>query len=150
MEIEKDSGGIKFRNESHKATINILYTATWLRDKYQLKVKKFDISVQQFNILRILMGAYPKPSTILFLKEKMIDRSSDASRIIERLRKKEFVERVTSEKDRRAVDIKITKKGITLLENLDKETSKYFDGLYKNITKEEQIQLNSLLDKMRG
>lgn len=150
MEIEKDSGGIKFRNESHKATINILYTATWLRDKYQLKVKKFDISVQQFNILRILMGAYPKPSTILFLKEKMIDRSSDASRIIERLRKKEFVERVTSEKDRRAVDIKITKKGITLLENLDKETSKYFDGLYKNITKEEQIQLNYLLDKMRG
>src|SRR5688500_16480790 len=105
MKLEEEIQQSRFRNEYHKVAINITFTHFWLMDQMRQMLKPYGISMQQFNILRILRGQHPKPATINLLKERMLDKSSDASRLVERLKKKGLVERVTCEKDRRSVDI---------------------------------------------
>src|SRR5690606_22682725 len=107
------------------------------------------ITLQQFNILRILRGQHPQPATVNLLKERMLDKMSDASRIVERLVKKKLAVREVNRKDRRAVDIYITEKGLELLKKLD-EKDLGTDVLRKNLSHEETDMLNRLLDNMRG
>lgn len=149
MKLEKEIASNKFENNYHKTVVNVLYTYGWVTNLLRKRFDKYHITMQQFNILRILRGQYPQPATINLLKERMLDKMSDASRIVERLVQKGLVSRCTNEKDRRAVDIKINEKGLELLQKLDMEMNIH-EILKSNLTDEEADQLNTLLDKMRG
>jgi DNA-binding MarR family transcriptional regulator len=149
MEIEKEIFSNKFENNHQKAIVNLIYTYGWITNLLKQQLNKYKITLQQYNILRILRGQHPNPATINMLKERMLDKMSDASRIVDRLEQKELVNRFINTKDRRAVDILITKKGLDLLLKLDVEmSSKNF--LDENINSTEAGILSDLLDKMRG
>ena len=149
MEIEKEIVNRKFENNHQKAIVNLIYTYGWITNQLRQRLNKHKITLQQYNILRILRGQNPKPATINLLKERMLDKMSDASRIVERLVQKDLVQRCVNDKDRRAVDIRISPKGLAILQKLDHEMSSS-DILKDNITEEEAEMLSSLLDKMRG
>lgn len=149
MEIEKEIVSSKFENNHQKAIVNLIYTYGWITNLLKQRLNKHKITLQQYNILRILRGQSPKPATINLLKERMLDKMSDASRIVERLVQKKLVERCVNDKDRRAVDIRISPEGLKILQKLDKEMSSK-DILWDNISDEEAGMLSRLLDKMRG
>ncbi len=149
MRLEEEIKQKEFKSEYSKSVVNLIYTFNWLDAQTRDFMKKFDITSQQFNILRILRGQQPAPATINLLKERMLDKMCDASRMVERLKTKSLVERRVCEKDRRAVDIIITKKGLELLAKIDKEMPDY-DNLMKNLNSTEIKQFNNLLDKLRG
>jgi DNA-binding MarR family transcriptional regulator len=149
MELEKEIASNKFESNRQKTVVNVLYTYGWVTNLLRKRFDQYHITMQQFNILRILRGQYPNPATINLLKERMLDKMSDASRIVERLVQKELVSRCTNEKDRRAVDIMINEKGLELLKTLDQELN-VEEILKDHLTDEEAQQLNYLLDKMRG
>ena len=113
-------------------------------------LKPYGISWQQFNILRILKGMHPKPATVKLLTERMIDKMSNASRLVEKLKKKGFVERQASDIDRRRVDIVITEEGMNLIAKASQDLEKDMFGNMANLPEEEAVQLNGLLDKLRG
>lgn len=137
----------KFRSEGQKSVLGILYAANLIRNNFEGIFNKYDLTVQQYNVLRILRGQYPNPSTINLIRERMLDRMSDASRIVERLRKSGMVERVPSEKDRRAVDVIITQKGMNILTELDK-LEKLMDAPIEKMDERDCKQLNDLLQKI--
>jgi len=149
MEIEKEILSNKFENNHQKAIVNLIYTYGWITNLLKQRLNKHKITLQQYNILRILRGQNPKPATVGLLKERMLDKMSDASRIVERLVQKNLVKRCTNGKDRRAVDVLISRKGLEILEQLDNEMSSS-DILKENISDEEAGLLSELLDKMRG
>jgi DNA-binding MarR family transcriptional regulator len=149
MKLEEEIAQRKFRNQRHKAAVNILYTYGWLSALQSGIFKKHGITTQQFNVLRILRGQHPQPTTVKLIKNRMLDKMSDASRIVEKLRQKGLVVRHTNDHDRRHVDVFITKKGLKVLSGLDK-CDKDFDNHSANLSLKETEQLNILLDKMRG
>lgn len=149
MKLEEEIKQSKFRNEYHKLAVNIFYTYSWLLNLQTQLFKKFKITSNQYNILRILRGQYPNPATINLLKDRMIDKMSDASRLVERLRKKGLVKRELCKNDRRRVDVVITDKGLKLLSDIDKLNDEY-DSFFKNLSVTESKTLNDLLDKLRG
>jgi len=149
MSLEEDIKQQKFKNEAQKAAVNIIYTFNWIDAQTRDFLKKYELTPQQFNILRILRGQHPEPSTINLLKERMLDKMCDASRMVERLRLKNLLERHTCPNDRRSVDILITTKGLALLEEIDLEFDR-FNKQLANLPEEELKQLNLLLDKLRG
>ena len=149
MRIDEEIQSSKFEDNYHKLVINITYTEGWLSNSFRCKFEKYNLTQQQFNILRILRGQYPKPATVNLLKERMIDKMSDASRIVDRLVQKGLVSRCTNNKDRRAVDIRISEQGLEILAKIDKEY-KPSDLLDKNLSADEAGQLSALLDKLRG
>ncbi len=148
MELEKEIAQKSFKSERHKAMVNIIYTYFWANNLTRNDFNNFDITPQQFNILRILRGQYPNPSTINLLKERMLDKMCDASRMVDRLKQKELIERCVNKKDRRSVDIVISQKGLDLLSRIDVELDQ--EKLMKHLSEEEARQLNTLLDKLRG
>ncbi len=149
MKLEEEIKQQKFRNEYHKLAVNVIYTYGWLMNSQAKLFAKYQITGNQYNILRILRGQYPNPATINLLKERMLDKMSDASRLVERLRIKGFVKRNLSSGDRRCVDVIITEKGLKLLLEMDKLNEKY-DSLFENLSESEAKKLNDLLDKLRG
>lgn len=136
-----------FRDEKHKAIISILYTASALNTFHEKYFSQYNLTTQQYNAMRILCGQHPKPATINLIRERMMDKMSDASRIVERLRKAGFVERVANEFDRRAVDVQITQKGLDVLAQIDKHDEKT-DSPTKYLNQEEAKELSRLLGKM--
>lgn len=149
MKLEEEIKQKKFNNEFHKLAVNIIYTHGWFLSLHSDALKKFDITPAQFNILRILRGQHPNPAPVSLLKERMLDKMSDASRLVERLRIKELVERNECPEDRRKVNVLITKKGLELLtelDNVEKETEKIFS----KISPAEAKTVNDILDKLRG
>ncbi|SEO60417.1 MarR family winged helix-turn-helix transcriptional regulator [Mucilaginibacter sp. AW1-7] len=149
MRIDDEIQSNKFEDNYHKVVINIAYTSGWLNNAFRCHFDKYNLTQQQFNILRILRGQYPKPATINLLKERMVDKMSDASRIVDRLIQKELVSRCTNNKDRRAVDIRISDLGLETLAKMDEEF-KTRKVLENNLTADEAAQLSDLLDKLRG
>ncbi|WP_158995731.1 MarR family winged helix-turn-helix transcriptional regulator [Mucilaginibacter sp. L196] len=149
MRIEEEIQSTKFEDNYQKAVININYTQNWLSNHLRGEFDKFNLTMQQFNILRILRGQYPKPATVNLLKERMLDKMSDASRIVDRLVQKELVSRCTNTCDRRAVDIRISDKGLEVLSKIEVEF-KTKDLIKNNLTEEEAGKLSDLLDKLRG
>lgn len=150
MKIEQAIQQKKFRDEHHKAHINVLYTASWIHQQSLQALKPFNISWQQFNILRILRGMYPKPASVKLLTERMIDKMSNASRLVEKLKQKGLVERKACEFDRRQVDVVITQQGLDLLARASIAMEEQMDRTKDQLTREEAIQLNELLDAMRS
>lgn len=148
MELEK-AIQTKFENDYQKVVVNTIYTYGWISDLLKQRIGKYHITLQQFNVLRILRGQYPGPATINLLKERMLDKMSDASRIVDRLLQKGLVTRCINQKDRRAVDIVINEKGLELLKKLDPVITP-IDVLKSNLSEAEARQLNFLLDKLRG
>lgn len=148
MKLEEEIAQSKFRNEHHKAAVNIIFTYNWLVTFHQGFLKKHGITLQQFNILRILRGQHPRPSTVKLIRDRMLDKMSDASRLVEKLRVKGYVARSMSQVDRRQVDVWITEKGLNLLETIDKHNDKV-DQFMSGLTENEAKQLNELLDKLR-
>ena len=139
----------EFKNEFHKLAVNIIYTHSWL-NSYQAKtLNEYNLTPQQYNILRILRGYYPNPATVNLLKDRMLDKMSDASRLVERLRVKGLVNRKYCEKDRRRAEILITDKGLQILKELDSLDDK-LKSLLSGISENEAHQVNDILDKMRG
>jgi DNA-binding MarR family transcriptional regulator len=138
----------QFRNEHHKATVNILFSSNWLMENIKKFLQAEDITPQQYNILRILRGN-GKPLSTLQIRERMLDKMSDTSRIVDRLLKKGLAEKKTSQADKRLVDVTISKKGLDALERLDKNNAS-LDGILFNLDHDEAKALNDLLDKMRG
>ena len=137
----------KFTDDYHKAYVGLAYLYNVIDYATQKLFKEYDITSQQYNALRILRGQHPKPATVGLIKERMIDRNSDTSRIVERLRKSGFVERVVCENDRRAVDVIITEKGLALLKRMDSVVSSIEEPL-KKLDASEIAQLNELFEKM--
>jgi DNA-binding MarR family transcriptional regulator len=149
MRLEEEIQQKEFKNENQKALVNIIYTFNWLDSKFKDFFKIYDLTSQQFNILRILRGQHPKPCTINLLKERMLDKMCDASRIVERLRLKNLLDRTPSPNDRRSVDIIISDKGLKLLELIDNNIDSLYNTM-NSLSHEEINLLNSLLDKARG
>jgi len=149
MRIDEEIQSTNFEDNYHKAVINISYTYGWLNNTFKCKFEKHKLTNQQFNVLRILRGQYPKPATVNLIKERMIDKMSDASRIVDRLVQKGLVSRCTNNKDRRAVDIRISEEGLKILSIMDDEF-KTKEVLKNNLSDEEAAQLSNLLDKLRG
>lgn len=148
MSLEKDIQQTKFRSELQKAVINIIYTHNYINEKNKQIFEKGDITPQQFNILRILRGA-GKPLSTLQIRQRMLDKMSDTSRIVDRLLKKGLVEKVICAKDRRLVDVTISDAGKALLHQLDQYEPE-MDAILGNLTNEEAVILNKLLDKIRN
>lgn len=149
MKLEEEIAQRKFRNERHKLAVNILYTYGWLTALHTQIFKEQGITTQQFNVLRILRGQNPHPASIKLIRNRMLDKMSDASRIVDKLHQKGLALRKTSDQDRRHTDVFITKKGLKVLSALDK-CDKKFDNHSKNLSLKEAGMLNDLLDKMRG
>ncbi len=148
MGIEKDIQQTKFRNAHQKAAINLIYTLSWMRDKTRCIFDAEEITSQQFNILRILRGSYPQPLSTLQIRERMLEKMSDTSRIVDRLITKGLVKKVTCKTDRRLVDVIITDKGKKLLERLD-EKQDLIDGVLGNLSEKDANILSDLLDQIR-
>ena len=148
MKIEDEIKG-RFRNEYHKGMINLTYTTNHLSYKFLQFLKKHDVTEQQYNILRVLRGFNDGPSSIGFLKERMLDKNSDVSRIVDKLYERKLVERSENKEDRRQKDVRITEDGLKLLLRMDC-IEKDVDKFLNKLTEDEVITLNKLLDKIRS
>lgn len=148
MKLEDEIQQKKFKSETQKLVINLTYTHNWLNAHYSAMFRSSDITMQQFNVLRILRGQYPNPCSVKLIKERMLDRMSDASRIVDKLKAKGLVDRRECPVDRRSVDILITDKGLELLKSMD-SIDENFKNVFKTLTDEEMKTLNHLLDKLR-
>lgn len=145
----KETKAPKYESIFHEAMVNVSFTHNWCSEKIKQAVASYDITSQQFNVLRILRGQYPKPCTINLLKASMLDKMCDASRIVDRLVQKELVVKEVNGVDKRAVDILINEKGLALLKQMDEEIN--LSGiLSEHLSKAEAEQLSILLDKVRG
>ncbi|QHI38845.1 Multiple antibiotic resistance protein MarR [Kordia antarctica] len=144
-DISKDIQS-KFPSDKVKALINIKYTANWMNSKENEFFKPFGISPQQYNILRILKGA-GKAIKVQEIKDRMIERAPNATRLMDKLCAKEHIERIPCPEDRRVVHIAITDNGLKLLLKIEQNNEGI--NLLKNLSKEEAIQLSYLLDKIR-
>lgn len=145
----KETKSPRYESTFHEALVNVSFTNNWLNDKIKQTVGPYDVTTQQFNVLRILRGQYPKPSTINLIKERMLDKMCDASRIVDRLVQKDLILKKINAVDKRAVDILINEKGQALLERMDEEVS-ISSILNSNLNEEEAEQLTRLLYKARG
>jgi DNA-binding MarR family transcriptional regulator len=137
-----------FRSEFQKATVNILYSSSWVQGHVKNIVGHENITPQQYNILRILRGS-EAPISTLQIRERMLDKMSDSSRLVERLLRKGLVHKKMSTVDKRLVDVSISEKGLKVLQKLD-ERNEEFDRIARNLSQEEAHTLNRLLDKLRG
>lgn len=147
MGIEQDIQQSNFRNEFQKMGINLLFTANWLNEQINKMLAEQGITQQQYNILRILRGS-TTPLSTLKIRERMLDKMSDTSRIVDRLIAKELVMKSTCEKDKRLVDITLSPKGLNLIDHLDQFNDR-IDALLKGINESEANTMNQILDKIR-
>jgi DNA-binding MarR family transcriptional regulator len=147
MTLEKDINHTKFRNEHQKATVNIVFTNNWIMERLSKIFAIAGITSQQYNILRILRGAN-KPLSTLQIRQRMLDKMSDSSRIVDRLVIKGMVRKKECKTDKRLVDIIITDKGLRLLQKIDAHNEQV-DNIMMNLSESDARQLNRLLDKIR-
>lgn len=147
MTIEQKIRQSKFRSEYHRLLANIAYNYLRIHAEQQALLKEFRITFQQFNVLSILRGQHPKACSVMLIRERMLDRSSDVSRIIDRLLRKKLVRRNTCAQDRRQVDIVITNEGLNLLASIDHQADR-IDHSVSRISIDEARRLNELLDKL--
>jgi DNA-binding MarR family transcriptional regulator len=149
MSLEQDIQQEKFNNEFEKAAVNILFTSGWLYNINSARLKPYDITPEQFNVLRILRGSHPKAMMLADITSRMLDKNSNATRLVEKLRQKGLLKREICENNRRQVDISITEKGLNVLKKIDAAEAELLDTL-KGISKSEAQELNRILDKLRG
>lgn len=147
--IEEEIQQTRFKSSNHRAQVNIIYTASWLNQETASALKPFGLSLQQFNILRILRGRGDQPSTIKLLTERMLDKMSNASRLVDKLKDKGFVERQECPTDRRRVDILITESGLEVIGKASDAVDRLREKYFGRLSDAEADQLSKLLDKLR-
>ncbi len=150
MRLEDEIVQKSFKDEFHKLGVNLQFTAAFYRNEFRGRLKPYGVSPEQFNILRILRGQHPKPASAKLVAARMIDKSSNVSRLLEKLRVKGLVSRTACDDDRRSVDLAITRKGLDVLARIDEEIESKPVGLDKRLSRAEAKQLNTLLDRIRG
>lgn len=148
MEIGSELHQRKFRNEYHKVTVNLVFTYGWLAGKLKAFFDPYGLTHQQFNILRILRGN-KGPLSTMKIRDRMIDRMSDTTRVVERLITKGLVVKNVNRKDKRVVDVSITEKGLALLAEIDLRQND-LDNIVATITPQQAKNMNYILDKLRG
>ncbi|MFT4760635.1 MAG: DNA-binding MarR family transcriptional regulator [Paraglaciecola sp.] len=136
-----------FKNERHRAIINLLYTTNMVRDRNKSILKEFGLTMQQYNVLRILRGA-GKPISTRIIRQRLLDKMADASRLVDRITQKNLVERTSCANDKRLVDVSLSEEGEALLLKIDNKHPEMYD-LLGSLTEEEAKILNNLLDKVR-
>jgi DNA-binding MarR family transcriptional regulator len=149
MKIEDEIKQKQFANPYQKLAVNILFTASWLQTQGARILKPYGITIQQYNVLRILRGQLPNPASVGLLQERMLDKSSNASRLVDKLLEKKLLERKICPNDRRQVDIRITESGLALLSELEVKMNVWDDQL-KILSEKEVAELSDMLDKLRG
>jgi DNA-binding MarR family transcriptional regulator len=149
MKFEQQSNPKEYASNFQKVVTNILLTSSWLSKKQSDVLKKFDLTLQQFNILKILRGLNGESATIKFLTEKMIDKMSNTSRLVDKLLAKELVRREECQNDRRRVDIFITEKGRNLLLQASEILDALFRDAHMSLSEEQILILSNLLEKIR-
>lgn len=149
MRIEEEIKQPVFKSVHQKALINLLFSAGWVEQRQAEGLRPSGLTLPQYNILRILRGQYPKPATVNLLIDRMLDKTSNASRIVDKLVAKDLVSRTQCEHDRRTVDVLITEAGLALLERIDTELKDFHFGL-QNLSQAEAETLNQLLDKIHS
>lgn len=149
MKIEDEIKQKKFSSEYTKLIINLVYTGNRINFKTNELLKIKNLSIQQYNVLRILRGQYPDPATVNMIIDRMLDKMSNASRIIDKLEDKKLVLRKTNSEDKRCADVLISEKGLELLNELDSEI-KNIEKSNIHLSLQEVKILNDLLDKLRG
>ncbi|MFM7486237.1 MAG: MarR family winged helix-turn-helix transcriptional regulator [Cytophagales bacterium] len=149
MTIEEEIRQGKFASEHHKMAVNIMFTSSWLNAGNISRLKPVGITPEQFNVLRILRGSHPRKLTLADISSRMIDKSSNCTRLVEKLRVKGLVTREICAANRRQVEICVTDKGLELLKKIDAQAPAWLTTL-KNLSENEANELNKLLDKLRG
>ena len=149
MEIEKEIKQNKFKDEIHKLMINQLFTGKWITNLIAKQLKPFGITNQQYNVLRILRGQKSNYISVNAISDRMIDKMSNVSRLIDKLVDKKLVQRKINKDDRRQADIVINQKGLDLVKAIE-DTEDDLKSNFKSLSEEEAKQLNDLLDKLRG
>ena len=149
MGLEKDIQQYSFSGQNQKAVINLIYTYHWVTERIKNILLEEDITLQQYNILRILRGSDPRPLSTLMIRERMLDKMSDTSRIVDRLLLKKLVLKRLCNTDKRLVDVSITKEGKAMLQRIDERESE-MRKVMEMLNEDELITLNKLLDKLRG
>jgi DNA-binding MarR family transcriptional regulator len=150
MKIEQAIKQYKFESNVQKAFVNLMYTANQLRDTQKIIFEPFDILPQHFNILRIIKGKHPNAISPGEIKEVMLDKAPDITRLLDKLVKLGLINRQTCNQNRRKIDITLTQKGLNELKKLNESVAAYTKKLEKNISEKEAAILSNLLDKLRG
>jgi DNA-binding MarR family transcriptional regulator len=148
MKIEDEIQQKKFRNEYQKSAINLMYTYGWLHNKQKKFFSGYNITPQQYNVLRILKGQYPDAISTSEIKSRMLDKNSDTSRIVDRLSTKGLIVKNTCTSDKRLVDVSISDRGFELISEIDIRALE-LDKLFSTLEIEEAAELNRILDKLR-
>ncbi len=148
MGIEKDIHQEKFTSAKQKAMLNVMFSYGWIVERIRDFLASEDITHQQYNILRILRGSHPQPLSTLQIRERMLDKMSDTSRIVDRLIVKGLVKKGTCAKDKRLVDVTITDRGQKLLKKLDAHAD-HIEAIMSGLSEKDAEMLSSLLDKLR-
>ena len=148
MALENEINQSSFRSEDQKAIVNIIFTYHWVTEQVKSILADEDITMQQYNILRILRGSHPDPLSTLTIRERMLDKMSDTSRIVDRMLRKGLVFKRICSNDKRLVDVNLTEEGLIMLLRLD-ERMDAMDKISSGLTQDELKNLNYLLDKLR-
>ncbi|WP_310008282.1 MarR family transcriptional regulator [Flavobacterium granuli] len=135
--------------KSTRVVLNLMYTQNVITDSFNDIIKTYDISGEQYNVLRILRGQKGRPANMCIIQERMLARTSNTTRLVDKLLLKDLVTRNVCPENRRKIEVLITQKGLDLLTELDPKIKEYHDFFAKNLTEEELIQLNTLLEKYR-
>jgi DNA-binding MarR family transcriptional regulator len=149
MKIEEAIKQKKFKDPYNKALVNLLYTNSFIISQQGKLFKPYGLSPEQYNVLRILRGMHPDPVTVSSIQDRMLNKMSNASRLVEKLKQKDMVTRNECPTDRRQVDINITEQGLHVLDELEDQVNQ-FNRQILNLDEKELEQLNNLLDKLRG
>ena len=149
MKIEEEILQKSFRNEYQKSAVNLIYTYGWLHNKQKQFFQKYNITAQQYNVLRILKGQFPDAITTSEIKHRMLDKNSDVSRIVDRLENKGLAYKNICLSDKRLVDVSITHQGFQLLTEIEIQILE-LDNFFSSLELEEAKELNRILDKLRG
>jgi len=150
MKIEDEIKQYRFESNVQKALINLLYTNNWHRDLLQGILRKFDLQQQHYNILRILKGKHPEPVSPGYIKDVMLDKGTDLTRLLDKLERKSLIIRKLCPSNRRKIDINLTERGLELLENIRPVFNEQNKFISEHLSSEEAQQLSDLLDKLRG
>jgi DNA-binding MarR family transcriptional regulator len=151
MRLEEEIKSSRTLPARQRAVLNILFTASWISAEQGRFLRQFGLTAPQYNILRILKGSAPKALTVLDIKSRMLDRSSNVSRLVEKLRSAGLVNRCTHKDDRRMVLVSISEEGLSLLAEIDSKgftRSDFQPG--QTLTENEAALLAELLDKFRS
>lgn len=150
MKIEDEIKSTVELNISKKIILNIMYTQNILSEKFNEVLKPYDLSGEQYNVLRILRGQKGNPANMCVIQERMIAKTSNTTRLVDKLLLKELVTRNVCPDNRRKIEVLITQKGLDVLAELDPKVNEHENALTTNLSKEELEKLNELLEKYRN